>query len=54
MTNTVLVVDDPFEAGTDLVVEGLSSSDIPVFRMDTADFPRELELRATNVDGQWA
>ncbi|WP_236669530.1 MvdC/MvdD family ATP grasp protein [Streptomyces antimycoticus] len=54
MTNTVLVVGDPFEAGTDLVVEGLSSSDIPVFRMDTADFPRELELRATNVDGQWA
>ncbi|MGW7687700.1 ATP-grasp ribosomal peptide maturase [Streptomyces asiaticus] len=54
MTNTVLVVDGPFEAGTDLVMEGLSSSDIPVFRMDTADFPRELELRATNVDGQWA
>ncbi|WP_432039419.1 MvdC/MvdD family ATP grasp protein [Streptomyces cucumeris] len=53
MTDTVLVVDGPFEVGTDLVMERLSSSDIPVFRMDTADFPHGLELRATNVDAQW-
>ncbi|MFE1176843.1 MvdC/MvdD family ATP grasp protein [Streptomyces sp. NPDC058773] len=46
-------MDGPFEAGTDLVVEGLSAAGIPVFRMDTRDFPHELELRASNVDGQW-
>ncbi|MQS34281.1 MvdC/MvdD family ATP grasp protein [Streptomyces katsurahamanus] len=53
MTNTVLVVDGPFEAGTDLVVEGLSAARVPVFRMDTRDFPSKLELQAINVDGCW-
>lgn len=52
--NTVLVVDGPFESGTDLLIEGLSAADVVVFRMDTAQFPHELELRATNLDGNWA
>jgi ATP-grasp ribosomal peptide maturase len=53
VTNTVLVVDGPFEAGTDLVVEGLSAANVPVFRMDTHDFPSGLELNTRNLDGRW-
>ncbi|OLZ74274.1 hypothetical protein AV521_00865 [Streptomyces sp. IMTB 2501] len=50
---TVLVVDGPFEAGTDLIVGELVSAGVPVFRMDTAQFPLELELRSTFDKGQW-
>ncbi|WP_329559525.1 hypothetical protein OG711_15690 [Streptomyces uncialis] len=47
-------MDGPFEAGTDLVAEGLSAANVPVFRMDTADFPHALELSASFTDGEWS
>ncbi|MEV8022539.1 MvdC/MvdD family ATP grasp protein [Streptomyces sp. NPDC086554] len=50
---TVLVVDSPFEAGTDLILGELASAGVPVFRMDTAQFPVELEFRATFGNGRW-
>ncbi|MET9295609.1 MvdC/MvdD family ATP grasp protein [Streptomyces sp. NPDC003077] len=50
---TVLVVDGPFDAGTDLIVGELASAGLPVFRMDTARFPVELEFRASFNDGRW-
>ncbi|GAA4104397.1 MvdC/MvdD family ATP grasp protein [Streptomyces hundungensis] len=50
---TVLVVDGPFEAGTDLIVGELASAGCPVFRMDTAQFPVELEFRASFNEGCW-
>ncbi|WP_245737964.1 MvdC/MvdD family ATP grasp protein [Streptomyces sparsogenes] len=46
-------MDGPFEAGTDLIVGELASAGVPVFRMDTAQFPLELEFRATFNKGQW-
>jgi ATP-grasp ribosomal peptide maturase len=54
VNDTVLIVDGPFEAGTDLVVEGLSAANVPVFRMDTADFPHRLEANASFKDGVWS
>ncbi|QNP70462.1 hypothetical protein IAG44_14095 [Streptomyces roseirectus] len=53
MTKTVLVVDSPFEAGTDLVVERLSTAGVPVFRFDTRDFPGGLSIRASLKNGEW-
>ncbi|MFJ6568205.1 MvdC/MvdD family ATP grasp protein [Streptomyces sp. NPDC091292] len=50
---TVLVVDSPFEAGTDLIVGELASAGVPVFRMDTAEFPTGLEFRATFSGSRW-
>ncbi|MFJ4688604.1 MvdC/MvdD family ATP grasp protein [Streptomyces sp. NPDC091377] len=50
---TVLVVDGPFEAGTDLIVGELASAGVSVFRMDTAEFPLELEFHSTFCKGQW-
>ncbi|WP_416970375.1 MvdC/MvdD family ATP grasp protein [Streptomyces sp. 4F14] len=53
MKKTVLVVDSPHDAGTDLVVERLSTAGVPVFRFDTREFPRELSVRAILDDGEW-
>ncbi|MFF2845262.1 MvdC/MvdD family ATP grasp protein [Streptomyces sp. NPDC058001] len=50
---TVLIVDNPFEAGTDLIVGELASAGVPVFRVDTAEFPTELEFRATFSGRHW-
>ncbi|MFE2291830.1 MvdC/MvdD family ATP grasp protein [Streptomyces sp. NPDC059452] len=50
---TVLIVDNPFEAGTDLVVRELASAGVPMFRMDMAEFPSELNFRATFSQWCW-
>ncbi|MFJ7901931.1 MvdC/MvdD family ATP grasp protein [Streptomyces sp. NPDC096198] len=46
-------MDNPFEAGTDLIVSELASAGVPVFRMDMADFPTELDFRATFSGSHW-
>ncbi|MFE7458940.1 MvdC/MvdD family ATP grasp protein [Streptomyces sp. NPDC057554] len=50
---TVLIVDNPFEAGTDLIVSELASAGVPMFRMDLAEFPSELNFRATFTQWNW-
>ncbi|MDJ0344216.1 hypothetical protein QMK19_28835 [Streptomyces sp. H10-C2] len=48
---TVLVVDGPHEAATDLIVQALTDRAVPAFRMDTAQFPAEVELSAHHRGG---
>ncbi|MFF8434196.1 MULTISPECIES: MvdC/MvdD family ATP grasp protein [Streptomyces] len=50
---TILIVDNPFEAGTDLIVSELASAGVPMFRMDLAEFPSELNFRATFTQWNW-
>ncbi|MEU0844408.1 MvdC/MvdD family ATP grasp protein [Streptomyces sp. NPDC005962] len=48
-------MDGLHDAATDLVVEALRTAHVPVFRMDTAQFPREVELRGHhNGPGAWS
>ncbi|MGA5700684.1 ATP-grasp ribosomal peptide maturase [Peterkaempfera bronchialis] len=49
----VLVLTNRLDATADLVVAQLNNLGVPVFRCDAAEFPMELTLSATLVDG-WA
>ena len=49
----VLIVTNPDDVTTDLVVIELQKCDVPIFRFDTADFPQKLQLNARLIDGQW-
>ncbi|MDJ1133530.1 MvdC/MvdD family ATP grasp protein [Streptomyces iconiensis] len=51
--STVLVVDGPADRETALLVEGLTEAGVHAVRLDTADFPSEVELRATHGEGAW-
>ncbi|WP_411080345.1 MvdC/MvdD family ATP grasp protein [Streptomyces sp. cmx-18-6] len=50
---TVLIVDNPSEPGTDLIVKELASAGVPMFRMDMADFPSALDFRASFGVERW-
>ncbi|MFC9799912.1 MvdC/MvdD family ATP grasp protein [Streptomyces bacillaris] len=50
---TVLIVDNPFEPGTDLVVGELAEAGVPMFRMDMAEFPSSLNFRASFSEYLW-
>ncbi|MEU0811403.1 hypothetical protein [Streptomyces sp. NPDC005970] len=48
-------MDGLHDAATDLVVEALHAACVPVFRMDIAQFPREVELRGHHDGtGAWS
>jgi ATP-grasp ribosomal peptide maturase len=49
---TVLVLTEPGDATADLVVKELEYRGAPVFRVDTAEFPRSLRVSA-QLDGGW-
>ncbi len=52
---TVLVFAEQSDTPVDAVVRELTARDVPVFRIDTSWFPRELVLEALLDDeGQWA
>ncbi len=46
MPGVVLIVTDRFDVTTDHVVTELNGRDVPVFRFDTAEFPRHLSVSA--------
>ncbi|MGH3855322.1 MAG: MvdC/MvdD family ATP grasp protein [Pseudonocardiaceae bacterium] len=51
---TVVIFAEKADIPVDAVVRGLTVRDVPVFRIDTSWFPRELVLEAfLERDGQW-
>lgn len=49
---TVLVLTAPLDPTADAVVTELGRRDVPVFRLDPADFPERVRVRA-EFDGAW-
>lgn len=51
---TVLVLTSRIDPSADSVIRELARRDVPVLRVDAADFPQRLALAATLGDGGWA
>ena len=51
---SVLVLTHRFDPTADKVVEELNNRDVAVFRVDAADFPERLSVRAELIGDGWS
>ncbi|MGH3794036.1 MAG: ATP-grasp ribosomal peptide maturase [Pseudonocardiaceae bacterium] len=51
---SVLILTHQFDPTADKIVQELNSRDVPLFRVDTSEFPEKLSLSAELVNGHWA
>lgn len=51
---SVLVLTHQFDPTADKVVQELNNRGVPLFRVDTSEFPERLSVGAELTHGQWS